>query len=906
MVTNINDVRGHLHLPKTWDGLPVRWASSDPTVVGHDGLVKRREDGHRHVTLRATIEHGGVSVERKFTARVRQAVKKPQASNYEGYAFSYFTGNSIAGEKIYFAASVGNDALNWRELNRGQPVLTSTMGTKGLRDPFLIRSPEGDTFYLIATDLSIGSGTSWGDVVRFGSLFLEVWESHDLVNWSAQRHIKVSPPSAGNTWAPEAYYDPSIGAYAVFWASSLYAGNDTRRNGPTYHRMLYATTRDFVTFSNTTYHRFTKDEGAGSTGCVDIIQERSSSLEARLPSWTREAACIGRNAGTQAVEGPIVFKSNPGDVHGDKFYLFVNEYGGRGYVPLETADISNPKWKLSSSWNLPASPRHGTVVPITKAELARLTGSTGQPKPANAAGEIGGATIRNGALVLDGVDDYVTLPSDLVAGVEDITIEAEVQLATDQQTPYFIFGIGNTGSSGAGAGYLFATGSPYRASITLTDYTAEQTVSLGQELPRGQWVHLAYVNLDPARIGGGATNNNFIGKSTYTSDRLLKGQVRKFAVYNRALSAAEVLTSPLVSGSGRSVLFYVKPGTNLAALAPTFTTPDGVTASPAPGVTVDFSKGRTVTYTLTNRGDGTSATWAITAREMASPVLPGLYADPNIYIYNATYYIYATTDGFPGWGGKEFYVLDGANGNLPWAVGNAWAPGFIERGGKFYFYHSGHHIRLNTKTIGAAVASHPLGPFTAQPDAMIFNNETVTSGQAIDPAAFHDPVSGKYYLYWGNGRPLYAQLADDMVSLVPGATKQISGLNDFREGLFLVHRRGLYHLTYSIDDTGFEDYRVGYATATSPDGPWTYRGVVLTKRPELGILGTGHNSMAQVPGTDDWVIVYYRFGIPGGNGNNRETTIDRVVFDEQTGFMKTITPTLKSVSAQRITSGALR
>ena len=330
-VTNIDDVRGNLHLPETWDGLPVRWTSSDPSVVGHDGLVKRREDGHRHVTLRATIEHEGVSVEREFTARVRQAVEKRQAADYEGYAFSYFTGNSIAGEKIYFAASVGNDALNWRELNGGQPVLASTMGTKGLRDPFLIRSPEGDTFYLIATDLSIGSGTSWGDAVRFGSLYLEVWESHDLVKWSAQRHIKVSPPSAGNTWAPEAYYDPSIGAYVVFWASSLYAANDARRTGSTYHRMLYATTRDLVTFSNTTvwqdagmsridstvikvgdqYHRFTKDEGAGSTGCVDIIHERSPSLEATLPSWKREAACIGRDAGTRAVEGPTVFKSNP-------------------------------------------------------------------------------------------------------------------------------------------------------------------------------------------------------------------------------------------------------------------------------------------------------------------------------------------------------------------------------------------------------------------------------------------------------------------------------------------------------------------------------------------------------------------------------------------------------------------
>ena len=102
---------------------------------------------------------------------------------------------------------------------------------------------------MIATDLSIGSGTDWGTAVRQGSRYLEVWESKDLETWSEQRHVLVSPPTAGNTWAPEAYYDEGIGAYVVFWASSLYNSTDVDRTGATYHRMLYATTRDFVTFS---------------------------------------------------------------------------------------------------------------------------------------------------------------------------------------------------------------------------------------------------------------------------------------------------------------------------------------------------------------------------------------------------------------------------------------------------------------------------------------------------------------------------------------------------------------------------------------------------------------------------------------------------------------------------------
>ena len=54
------------------------------------------------------------------------------------------------------------------------------------------------------------------------------------------------------------------------------------------------------------------------------------------------------------------------------YYLFVDEYGGRGYIPLGTDDLENPDWQVASDYDLPASPRHGTVIPVTAAELAAL------------------------------------------------------------------------------------------------------------------------------------------------------------------------------------------------------------------------------------------------------------------------------------------------------------------------------------------------------------------------------------------------------------------------------------------------------------------------------------------------------------------------------------------------------
>ena len=391
-------IRGNITLPTAGlHGTKVDWKSSDPAVITASGEVTRPAYGEAPVELRllATVTAGKTKEQKRFRVTV---LPLPKAEAKEGYAFAYFTGNDLAGENIYMAASRGNDALKWDELNGGKPVLNSSLGTKGLRDPFVIRSPEGDKFYLIATDLSIGSGTSWDASQRQGSRYIEVWESTDLVNWSEQRHVKVSPDTAGNTWAPEAHYDEKIGAYVVYWASKIYAASDPNHTGGTYNKMMYATTRDFRTFTEAkvwndpgnsvidstvieeggTYYRFAKDEGQVS-GCLDIMQEKSDDLLAvDLPAtnprnWTLMGNCIGRNAGTGGVEGPTVFKSNTGD----KYYLFVDEFGGRGYIPLESASLENPDWRLSANYELPRAPRHGTVLPVTRTELERLRSQLG-------------------------------------------------------------------------------------------------------------------------------------------------------------------------------------------------------------------------------------------------------------------------------------------------------------------------------------------------------------------------------------------------------------------------------------------------------------------------------------------------------------------------------------------------
>jgi len=312
------------------------------------------------------------------------------SARYAGYLFVYFTGEGTAdGEQVYFGLSRGNDPVRWREPS-GRPALRSAVGTGGVRDPFVIRSPRGDRFYLIATDLRMYGRDDWERTWRHGSRSIVVWESADLVRWSAPRLVQVAPDTAGNVWAPEAFYDPVRGEYVVFWASTLYPADDPGHTTQSYNRIVYATTRDFRTFSapkpwfdpghsvidstvlrhDGEYYRFSQDDrgpgGGGATPCGRYItQEKSTVLTS--PAYGLVKECIGKDA-IVGGEGPLVFRSNTEK----RWYLFIDEYGGRGYAPFETTDLNSGDWRPVVDAQLPGRPRHGTVLPVTRAEYNRL------------------------------------------------------------------------------------------------------------------------------------------------------------------------------------------------------------------------------------------------------------------------------------------------------------------------------------------------------------------------------------------------------------------------------------------------------------------------------------------------------------------------------------------------------
>ncbi len=60
------------------------------------------------------------------------------------------------------------------------------------------------------------------------------------------------------------------------------------------------------------------------------------------------------------------------------------------------------------------------------------------------------------------------------------------------------------------------------------------------------------------------------------------------------------------------------------------------------------------------------------------------------------------------------------------------------------------------------------------------------------------------------------------------------------------------------------------------------------------IYGTGHNSVLQIPGKDEWYIVYHRinnYSLNDGPGYHREVCIDKMEFNED-GSIQQVTPSL--------------
>lgn len=292
--------------------------------------------------------------------------------------------------------------------------------------------------------------------------------------------------------------------------------------------------------------------------------------------------------------------------------------------------------------------------------------------------------------------------------------------------------------------------------------------------------------------------------------------------------------------------------------------------------------------------------------QVSNPIMEEFLADPSIIIHDGSFYMYVTRD---PWGGEtlacksttDFITWQDHSLNWPtkkvcstsqssWA--GVWAPGMIHaKNGRFYMY-----VSVGSE-IYCGVADHPTGPWKN-----VFEDQRPLiplAYNSIDAEPFIDD-DGKVYLYWGsgqnwaNGRCFMVELKPDMFTFAT-EPKEITPPN-YIEAPFMIKRNGRYYLMYSDGKCIDDSYKVRYAVADSPWGPFDKEGKnspILKSDHEREILGPGHHAVFQQGGDD--FIIYHRLKRPFSKDTLlRQVCIDRLTFDED-GAIEAVYPTDKGV-----------
>ena len=297
-----------------------------------------------------------------------------------------------------------------------------------------------------------------------------------------------------------------------------------------------------------------------------------------------------------------------------------------------------------------------------------------------------------------------------------------------------------------------------------------------------------------------------------------------------------------------------------------------------------------------------------------NPVFPGWYADPEVAIFQKKYWIFPTysapynkqvfmdvfsSKDLVNWQKHERIVDTAA---IKWAWRAMWAPAIVEKDKKYYLFFAANDIQSDNEKggIGVAVANKPEGPYKdylGKPLIDKFHN----GAQPIDQFVFKDK-DGQYYMYYGGWRHCnVAKLKKDFTGFEPFADgtifKEVTP-EKYVEGPFMFIRNGKYYFMWSEGGWTGPDYSVAYAIADSPMGPFKRVDKILQQNPAIA-TGAGHHSVLQIPGKDEYYIVYHRRPLTEKDGNSRVVCIDKMEFDSQ-GFIKTVQITNEGVAPRRI------
>lgn len=292
--------------------------------------------------------------------------------------------------------------------------------------------------------------------------------------------------------------------------------------------------------------------------------------------------------------------------------------------------------------------------------------------------------------------------------------------------------------------------------------------------------------------------------------------------------------------------------------------------------------------------------YSLIVQAQQNPVFPGWYADPEGIKYGKEYWIFPTysapyeeqvfMDAFSSKDLKKWKkherVIDTTA--VKWAKKAMWAPAVLQKDKKYYLFFGANDVHEGEiGGIGVAVADKPQGPYKDLLGKPLIN-EIVNGAQPIDQFVFKD-VDGTYYMYYGGwGHCNIVKLKDDFTGIVPfddGETYKEVTPEGYVEGPFMFIKNGKYYFMWSEGGWGGPDYKVAYAIADSPFGPFKRIETILQQDPAIA-TGAGHHSVIEGD-NDKWYIVYHRRPLGDTGRDHRVTCIDEMHFDEN-GLIKPV------------------
>lgn len=263
--------------------------------------------------------------------------------------------------------------------------------------------------------------------------------------------------------------------------------------------------------------------------------------------------------------------------------------------------------------------------------------------------------------------------------------------------------------------------------------------------------------------------------------------------------------------------------------------------------------------------------------------------DPFIMLWDDRYYAYGTQseDGIVVYESDDLItwsVPDGAREGLAlhkddvWGERWFWAPEVYYVNGKFYMYFSAE------EHICVATSDSPLGPFKQAVQKPMIADE-----KCIDNSLFIDDTGMPYLFFdrFNDGLNMWsAELEGNLLQIKPETMRKCINVSQpweevwprVNEGCFVIKRNGTYYMTYSANSYESQFYGIGFATATSINGPWIkYEKNPIFQKPG-DLVGVGHSAMFRDKNGDLRIVFHAH--------NNKEEIHPRHMYISTVTFKK--------------------